>query len=118
MSDIVQNVIDNLINDDNFQGKVNNLIDEIMKDHKIDFSDTPKIILLVVETYNNTKSIKLKKDQIPRLVKGVTQHILDDKHLIPDDQKDTFANMIQVAVELVMVQPKIKNCFSALPCFK
>jgi hypothetical protein len=118
MSSAVTQAIEYLVQNNEFAQKVDKLIDEIMSDGKINSADTPKIILFVVESYNGVKSIKLTYNEIPELVKGVTRHILDTKHLIPEDQKDTFADMIETAVQLVMIQPRIKTCCLKLSCFK
>jgi hypothetical protein len=116
---LVNEVVDNLIEDSEFTQKIDTLIQEIMSDGKISHSDSPKIILLVIETYNNIKTVKLLYDQIPDLVRGVTNHILEEKNLIPDDQKENFKDMIETAVKLVMIQPKVKDfCLKKLFCCK
>jgi hypothetical protein len=118
MSGTVTQAIEYLVQNNAFAQKVDKLINEIMSDGKINFADTPKIILLVVESYNGVKSLKLTYNEIPELVKGVTKHILDTRNLIPDDQKEVFTNMIDTAVQLVMIQPRVKSCCMKLPCFK
>ena len=119
MSDQIQLAVKTLVEDTNFTMKLEELINEIMKDGKIDFSDTPQLILLVVESYNNVKNVKLLYNQIPLLVKGVTSHILENKNLIPENKKENFDKMIETAVKLVMVQPRVKRfCFNKFPCCK
>tara|TARA_A100001015_G_C14947836_1_gene695430 strand:- start:872 stop:1228 length:357 start_codon:yes stop_codon:yes gene_type:complete len=118
MSSAVNQAIEYLVQNNEFAQKVDNLIAEIMEDGKINFADTPKIILLVVESYNGVKSLKLTYNEIPQLVKGVTEHILNTKKLIPNDQKETFTNMIEIAVKLVMIRPKVKSCCMKFPCCK
>ena len=118
MSSTVTQAIEYLVQNNDFAQKIDKLINEIMSDGKINSADTPKIILFVVESYNGIKTLKLTYNEIPEFVKGLTNHILDEKNLIPEDQKDTFTDMTETAVQLVMIQPRIKNCCMKLPCFK
>ncbi len=119
MANSLETAVSKLMEDSIFKQKIQNLITEIMKDGKIDFSDTPQIILIVIESYNSIKSVKLLYNQIPQLINTVTIRILETNNLIPEDQKETFSKMIETAVKLVMIQPKIKTCLiNKLPCCK
>ena len=109
MSSAVTQAIEYLVQNNDFAQKIDKLINEIMSDGKLILLILLKLILFVVESYNGIKTLKLTYNEIPEFVKGLTNHILDEKNLIPEDQKDTFTDMIETAVQLVMIQPRIKK---------
>ena len=122
MSSPIDKAISTLCSDENFLNDAKESIKDILSDGKIDISDIPELILLVVNTYNNRGDISLTYNELPDLIHGVTQHFLDQENLIPEDKKDDFEKIMKAAIKLVLVQPKIKNCckktFGCLPCFK
>ena len=88
-----------------------------MKDDKIDHKDLPDIIFLVMDSYNKLNSKKLSLNDIPEFIRRVVKIILDEKNLIPDNQEELFLNMVETAIKLVMIQPRVRKCCKLLPCF-
>lgn len=117
MSNTVKNAVKTLVENNEFTNKVEELLRDVMKDGKIDMTDTLSVILLVIECQNNIKSVKVKYNQIPEFVKSVMEHILNTNDLIPENQEEMFIKLIDSGIKLVMIQPRIKNwCLSKLPC--
>jgi len=122
MSELVDNCVDLLVKDPEFNKNLDSYISTIMKDGKIDFSDVPELVQLITECYNNFSQFKLSYNELPEFIQKVTKYILDNKNVLPQDKKEEFEKMINVAIKLVMTQPKVKSCikktFSCLPCFQ
>lgn len=110
-------IIDTLVKDAEFKKNVSNTITKVMKDDKIDHKDLPDIIFLVMDSYNKLNSKKLSLNDIPEFIRRVVKIILDEKNLIPDNQEELFLNMVETAIKLVMIQPRVKKCCKLLPCF-
>lgn len=122
MSELVDNCVDLLIKDHEFNKNLDSYVDTIMKDGKIDFSDVPELVQLIMDCYNNFSKFELSYNELPEFIQKITKYILDNKNVLPEDKKEQFEKMINVAIKLVMTQPKVKSCikktFSCLPCFK
>jgi len=122
MSELVDNCVDLLVKDPEFNKNLNSYIATIMKDDKIDFSDVPELVQLIIECYNNFSKFELSYNELPEFIQKVTKYILDEKNILPKDKKEPFEKMINIAIKLIMIQPKVKSCikktFSCLPCFK
>mgnify|MGYP003975367331 CR=1 FL=1 len=117
MNNTLDTIIDNLIKDTVFKKNVSDTITKVMKDGKIDHKDLPDIIFLVIDSYNKLNSKKLSTNDIPEFIRRVVKIILDEKNLIHDNQEEMFLNMVEIAIKLVMIQPKVKKCCKLLPCF-
>ena len=117
MSDRLENIINTLVNDEDFKKNVTSTLKKIMKDNKIDQRDLPDIIFLVIDSYNKLESSKLSLNDIPEFIRKVVRIILDEKNLIPDKQEQVFLDMVETAIKLVMIQPRVKKCCKLLPCF-
>ena len=119
MSDFVQIAVDSLVNREEFKTKLNTHLNNIMKDGKITLSDLPDLILFLVECYNNISSEKLSLNDIPIFIRRLVTYIISENNIIPDEQEKAFLNLVEVAIKLVMVQPKIKKfCLNNLICCK
>lgn len=117
MSSKLDTIINTLVKDEDFKKNVTSTLKKIMKDDKIDQRDLPDIIFLVIDSYNKLNSSKLNLNDIPEFIRKVVRIILDEKNLIPDEQEEVFLNMVETAIKLVMIQPRVKKCCKLLPCF-
>ena len=112
MEQNLSNISKILVNDSNFLEKIDDHIQLIMNDGKIDMKDIPEIMMLVSECYNNLKKVKVTYEELPNLFEEVIDFILDKYKLIDQDNEDEFKSMINVAIKLIMLKPGIKKqCF-------
>lgn len=117
MSNKLDKIINTLVKDNDFEKNVTSTLNKIMKDNKIDQRDLPDIIFLVIDSYNKLESSKLSLNDIPEFIRRVVRIILDENNLIPDHQEEIFLNMVETAIKLVMIQPRVKKCCKLFPCF-
>lgn len=118
MPTLVDNCIDLLVKDSEFNKKLDEYIDNIMDDGKIDFSDIPELIHLVMDCYNNFSKFKLTYNELPEFIDKIIKYVLTNKDIVPQDKVESFEKMINVAIKLVLMQPKVKSCLkSCLSCF-
>jgi hypothetical protein len=115
MSHNIDSVIDLLIKNENFKKKIEDHITKIMKDNKIDVYDIPELILMVMTLYNNLSTVKLSYSDIPSFINTIIKRILEEKNLIPEQNKESFFKLLETTINLVMLKPKVKNCLTS--CF-
>lgn len=106
--------------------KVDAYITSIMQDGKIDQSDVPQIIFLIMDVYNELPKFHLTYEDLPQLIKMLYNFIIDKLieekkiELSPEKRAD-LEKLVDLSISLVMLQPKVKEqvtrCFSFFPCF-
>ena len=115
-------ILQTLINDPTFLKSVEEKLNSIMADGKVDATDIPEITLLVVDCVSNLKQFKLTVDELPSVIEEILLYIFDKYDVIPDEQEEKFKNMINVVLKLVLLQPRIKKTikkiFTKLNCCK
>lgn len=111
-----------LVSDEKFVSDLEKTMKEVMADGKIDLKDLPKLILLIMQAYNSSSKFELTYNELPELIGCVSEHILEKYKMVPEDQIDEYNQIIEYGIQLVMMQPRVKNCmkktFNCLPCCK
>ena len=97
-----------LIDNDEFIDSMEKQIRNIMKDGRIDSNDIPEFILIITELYNLTE-LKVKYDELPNVINEVVQYLLNKYNLVPEEETEQFAKMINMAIKLVIMKPKVKK---------
>lgn len=106
---MMSNVLEILVDDKEFMSKIEERIENISADGKIDAFDIPNITLLVVECTSNFKKFNLTYEEIPEVLNEILNYIFKKYDVVPDDQEEKFLGMIETVVKLVLLQPKIKK---------
>ena len=119
MSIGVKDVFELLKSNSEFVKKIEGAVCEITKDGKIDSSDIPEFIFIITESYNTYTTIKITQNDLPIFIKIVVNEIIKKKNLISEDKKQEFDKLVDSALKLVMMQPRVQSlvegcCF----CFK
>jgi hypothetical protein len=113
MSKLLSVAATKVLHDEKLKNSVTQRIDSIMSDGKIDSSDIPDILSIVVECTDNFGKLNLSYSELIEVLEEVIMYILEHHKLIPDDKKEEFRKMIQGSIKLVLLQPKIKSCMLA-----
>jgi hypothetical protein len=120
MSIDIKDVFELLSSNSDFVKKIEVAVHEITKDGKIDSSDIPEFIFIITESYNTYTTIKITQNDLPIFIKMVVNEIIKRKNLISLDKKQEFDKLVDSALKLVMMQPRvqetIESCFKCLPC--
>ena len=103
-----------LVDDPTFLKIIETKLKSIMSDGKIDKKDIPDIMILVIYCTNNLKKFNLSYNELEEVLEDTIMYLLDHFDVIPKDSRDDFKLMTNSIVQLVMMQPKIKSCFSSL----
>jgi hypothetical protein len=100
-----------------FHLRIDQSVKNILKDGKIDAFDIPEIILLVTELIITPSSGKISADMLEEQISSLYEYIMNHYKLFPEDetQKTNFERLFNMSVNLVLIQPNIKNaCKSCL----
>jgi hypothetical protein len=95
-------------------------MERIMKDGSVTESDIPDIILVISETVNAMKSVRVTADQLSGLLKMLFHYVMDSYKLITADKKAAFDKLLETSLRLFMIKPDVKQAvrkfFSFFPC--
>jgi hypothetical protein len=114
MSKLLSVTATKILHDPHLRNTITNGIQSIMKDGKIDSSDIPDIMLILMECTNNLEKINLTYNQLVEVLEEVILFILEEQNVIPDDKKENIYKMIRTSIKLVLLQPKLKSCLSGV----
>ncbi len=114
MSEVLHSAAQKIVEDPVFLKIVEAKLKSIMKDGKIDKTDIPDIMILVVYCTNNLKKFNLSYNELGEVLEETIMYLLNHFNVIPDESKEDFIAMTKSMVELVMMQPKVKSCFISI----
>ena len=125
MSMDIKEVFALLSSNNEFIKKIDTSIESITKDGKLDSSDIPEFVFIITESYNMCNTLKINQNDLPVFIKMVINDIIKKKNLINENSKQEVDKLIDSALKLVMIQPRIQQsiescfkCLECLPCVK
>ena len=114
MSDVLHSAAQKIVDDPIFLKIVEAKLKSIMSDGKIDKKDIPDIIVMVVYCTNNLKKFNLSYNEMGEVLEETIMYLLNHFNVVPEENKEEFRVMTKSMVELVMMQPRVKSCFSSV----
>jgi len=114
MSDVLHSAAQKIVEDPVFLKIVEAKLKSIMSDGKIDKKDIPDIIVMVVYCTNNLKKFNLSYNELGEVLEETIMYLLNHFDVIPEENKEEFTIMTKSMVELVMMQPRVKTCFTSI----
>ena len=110
----VNEMIKLILDDPIFITKVENSIKSIVKDNKVEQSDIPEFVFLIMEAYNSLPKAKLTKEEIPQFISFVYNYF------IPEEERAKHESLIASSIKLVLMTPQLKittnRAFRCLIC--
>ena len=110
MNENMSNIAQLIVNDENFIKTVEERIKKVLKDGKIDSKDVPQIMVIITECYNNLKKIKVSYEMLPEILEEIADYIIDTYCSVDNEQKVELKEMINMAIQLIMIKPEVKSC--------
>lgn len=103
-----------ILDDPIFITKVENSIKSIVKDNKVEQSDIPEFVFLIMEAYNSLPKAKLTKEEIPEFISYVYNYF------IPEEERTKHETLVSSSIKLVLMTPQLKittnRAFRCLIC--
>ena len=96
--DMVKLILDNPI----FIDKIETSVKSIIKDNKVEQTDIPEFVFLIMEAYNSLPKAKLTKEEIPQFISCVYNYF------IPEEERAKHESLIASSIKLVLMTPQLK----------
>ena len=115
-SEDINKLVTMIVDDKNFTTRIEEYITNMMKDGQIDYQDIPEIILMIMDIYGTVKESRLiTVDELPDFIKTLFNIIVKKYNLIADDKRQAMEPLINGAIKLVLLIPRIKkSCCSCI----
>ena len=104
LSDMIKLIVDDPV----FIAKVESSVKNILKDGKVDQTDIPEFVFLIMEAYNTLPKARLTKDELPEFVSCVFNYLVDKYNLIPKDERTKYEVLVASSVKLVLMAPQLQ----------
>ena len=98
-------IFNSIVTDITFVSNIKTAVGRIMKDGAVNETDIPDIILVILETVNLMKSVRVTTDQLSALIKMLFHYIMDSYSLIMADKKAAFDKLLDYSVRLFLLKP-------------
>jgi len=116
--DSVKEIADIMLADEDFKNSILDTLKKITADGKIDQSDVPFVVGVILENYNKFEQFRVTNEQIGEVLGYLCSELLHKEKLIPEDQVDNIEKLISNSIYLVLSNPIVEsvkqNCVS---CF-
>ena len=103
-NDMVKLILDDPI----FIDKIETSVKSIIKDNKVEQTDIPEFVFLIMEAYNSLPKAKLTKKEIPEFISCVYNYLVDKYNLIPNEEKNKYENLVVSSIKLVLMTHQLK----------
>ena len=84
-------------------------IKNILNDGRVDESDIPEFIFLIMEAYNSLPEARLSKEEMPVFISCIFNYLVEKYNLIPLEQRDKYEKMVVSSIKLVLMMPQFKT---------
>jgi hypothetical protein len=108
MSELINNIVNTLIDDETFVNDCKRELTEIMKDGKFDFKDMPEVIALVVLVYEKYDELHVEEKDIIDVFRLLIVELLKKLNFI-QESNDEVNKMIESCLKLLSIQVKSKS---------
>ena len=110
---IVDKIVAELTNDPKFLSRVEESVKKMLHDDKLDSSDVPELVFLIMDTYNTVGKVRVSKELLEEFVKQVFKFIVEKYKLLPQDKMAEYESMIVSSVKLVLLTPSIDSALKS-----
>ena len=97
-----------ILDDPIFIDKIETSVKSIIKDNKVEQTDIPEFVFLIMEAYNSLPKAKLTKKEIPEFISCVYNYLVDKYNLIPNEEKNKYKNLVVSSIKLVLMTHQLK----------
>jgi hypothetical protein len=114
---IVEKIVAELTNDPKFLSRVEESVKKMLQDGKLDSSDVPELVFLIMDSYNTVGNVRVSKELLGEFVKQVFKFIVEKYKLLPQDKMEEYESMLVSSVKLVLLTPSVDSIIQKLRKF-
>jgi len=117
LNPVVEKVVTELTNDPKFLSRVDESVKKMLEDGKLDSSDVPELVFLIMNTYNTVGNVRVSRELLGDFVKQVFKFIVEKYKLLPQNKMEEYESMIVSSVKLVLLTPSVDSFIQKLRQF-
>lgn len=113
--------LEKLLDDKNFVKNLDESLESILEDNKINEYDIPEIVFIITNIINTEPKLKLNRKNLGDLIKELFDYILKNKlkenNEMTEEQKNNLNKLIDSSIKLILLKPnysKINNCLNRI----
>ena len=113
--------LEKLLKDKIFVKTLDESVESILKDNKINEYDIPEIVFIITTIINTEPKLKLNRKNLGDLIKELFNYILKNKlkenDEMTEEQKNNLNKLIDSSIKLILLKPnysKINNCLNRI----
>jgi len=110
----VEKIVNELLDNKEFKEDCNRNILNILEDGKVDSSDAPYILSLVVDIVNEYPDIEISPNKIEKVLNVLVLRLLDELSLLNDENRHQIEKILSSALKLLVTTLKQKSVLSKL----
>ena len=111
---IVEKLANEILDNKEFKDECKSNISSILQDGKIDSSDAPYILSLVVDILNEYPEIDIKQKHIEGVLRVVIMRILEELNLLNEENEKKIEKLLASALKLLVTTLKQRSLWSKL----
>jgi len=106
-NEVLSKIVSDLTNDPKFLARVDESVKKMLADGKLDSTDIPEIVFLIMDAYNTFGSVRVSKEDLCSFVKLIFEFVVDKYKLLPSDKLPEYESMLISSVKLVLLTPQV-----------
>jgi len=110
----VERIANEILDNKEFREDCKQNITNILQDGKVDSSDAPYILSLVVDILNGYPEIEVTPKKVEGVLRVVVMRLLDELQLLNDENRDQIEKLLSSALKLLVTTLKQKSLWSKL----
>jgi hypothetical protein len=111
---IVEKIVAELTNDPKFLSRVEESVKKMLEDGKLDSSDVPELVYLIMDSYNTVGNVRVSKELLGEFVSQVFKFIVEKYKLLPQNKMAEYEHMLLSSVKLVLLTPSFDSFLEKL----
>ena len=110
----VEKIAKEILDNKEFREDCKSNIKNILKDGKVDSSDAPYILSMVVDILNEYPEINITPKKVEGVLRVVIMRLLEELSLINEDNRNEIEKLLSSALKLLVTTLKQKSLWSKL----
>ena len=111
---LVNKIANEILQNEQFKNDCKDNIASILKDGKLASDDTPFIIALVVDIYNNYTEFEITEKKLAGVFNVIIMSLLEEMNLLTSDNKEVVDKLVKSSLKLLFTQVKKKKLIKKL----
>lgn len=110
----IEKIANEILDNKKFRDSCKSNISNILEDGKVDSSDAPFILSMVVDVINECPEIEITPKKVEGVLRVVVMRLLDELNLLDDGNRNQIEKLLSSALKLLVTTLKQRSFWSKL----